>query len=66
MISALSYLFSLFFGPEDGGSTFLRHVSKLLPEIKSSHSTRLCSSGKNKFGKYHSTFLCTCYAFTEM
>jgi hypothetical protein len=27
------YLFGLFFGPEDGGSTFFRNVCKLVPDI---------------------------------
>jgi hypothetical protein len=66
LISVFLCLFSLFFGPEDGGSTFLRNIGKLLPDNKLSHPSRLYFSAKNEIGKYRSTILYICYAFTEM
>jgi hypothetical protein len=58
---AAGYLLGLLFSPKDGGSTFLRNVSKLLPDYISSHP-RICLSIANVFQLFtiHCPFCPSC------
>jgi hypothetical protein len=55
-------LLELLFAPEDGGSMFLRNISKLLLDYTASHTERYYSS---VFIKYCSTFLSRRLLFNE-